>query len=126
MALGGAVGLACGLSPVFAAALAPALTVIRATPVLAVILLALIWFLSGAVPVFAAVLMAFPVVVADLRQGVLSVDSKLLDMARLVPSAEARSPPERLHPRRGSPPGVRLPRRPGSVLEGGRGRGSPR
>jgi len=83
MALGGAVGLACGLSPVFAAALAPALTVIRATPVLAVILLALIWFPSGTVPVFAAVLMAFPVVVADLRQGVLSVDSKLLDMAQL-------------------------------------------
>jgi NitT/TauT family transport system permease protein len=51
--------------------------------VLAVILLALIWFPSGAVPVFAAVLMAFPVVVADVRQGVRSADPKLLEMAQL-------------------------------------------
>ena len=83
MASGIAVGLACGLSPVFTASLAPALTVIRATPVLAVILLALIWFPSGAVPVFAAVLMAFPVVVADTRQGVLAADPGLLEMARV-------------------------------------------
>lgn len=83
MATGIAVGLACGLSTTLAYALAPALTVTRATPVLAVILLALIWFPSGIVPVFAAVLMAFPVVVADVRQGVRSADPKLLEMARL-------------------------------------------
>ncbi len=83
LAAGAAVGLVCGLSPVLASALSPALTVIRATPVLAVILLALIWFPSGAVPVFAAVLMAFPVVVADVRQGVRSADPGLLEMARL-------------------------------------------
>jgi len=83
MAAGIAVGLACGLSGTFASALAPALTVVRATPVLAVILLALIWFPSGIVPVFAAVLMAFPIVVADVRQGVRTTDPKLLEMARL-------------------------------------------
>lgn len=83
MAAGIAVGLACGLSPVLAASLSPVLTVIRATPVLAVILLALIWFPDWAVPVFAAVLMAFPVVVADVRQGVRSADAGLLEMARL-------------------------------------------
>lgn len=83
MAAGTAVGLACGLSPTLASALSPGLTVIRATPVLAVILLALIWFPDWAVPVFAAVLMAFPVVVADVRQGVRAVDPGLLEMARL-------------------------------------------
>jgi len=83
MATGIAVGLACGLSATLGYALAPALTVVRATPVLAVILLALIWFPSGLVPLFAAVLMAFPVVVADVRQGVRSADPKLLEMARL-------------------------------------------
>lgn len=83
MAAGIAVGLACGLSVTLAYAMAPALTVTRATPVLAVILLALIWFPSGVVPVFAAVLMAFPVVVGDVRQGVRSADPKLLEMARL-------------------------------------------
>ena len=84
MVAGTAVGLASGLSPILASALAPALTVVRATPVLAVILLAMIWFPSpGAVPIFAAVLMAFPVVVADVKQGVLSANPKLLEMARL-------------------------------------------
>ena len=83
MAAGIAVGLACGLSTTLAYTLAPALTLVRATPVLAVILLALIWFPSGMVPVFAAVLMAFPIVVADVRQGVRSADPKLLEMARL-------------------------------------------
>jgi NitT/TauT family transport system permease protein len=83
MAAGIAVGLACGFSTTLAYTMAPTLTVIRATPVLAVILLALIWFPSGVVPVFAAVLMAFPIVVADVRQGVRSADPKLLEMARL-------------------------------------------
>lgn len=83
MAAGIAVGLACGLSATLAYAMAPALTLIRATPVLAIILLALIWFPSGVVPVFVAVLMAFPVVVGDVRQGVRSADPKLLEMARL-------------------------------------------
>ncbi len=77
------VGLASGLSPSFRAAVSPALTVIRATPVLALILILLIWLPSWAVPVFAAVLMSFPVVVADIRQGVLSVDNRLLEMARV-------------------------------------------
>ncbi|HNX32227.1 MAG TPA: ABC transporter permease subunit [Holophaga sp.] len=83
MAAGIAVGLACGLSSPLAYAMAPALTITRATPVLAVILLALIWFPSGTVPIFAAVLMAFPVVVGDVRQGVRSADPKLLEMSRL-------------------------------------------
>lgn len=77
------VGLASGLSPAFRAVVSPALTVIRATPVLALILILLIWLPSWAVPVFAAVLMAFPVIVSDVQQGVLSVDSGLLEMARL-------------------------------------------
>jgi NitT/TauT family transport system permease protein len=83
MVAGIAVGLACGLSTTLAYTLSPALTIIRATPVLAVILLALIWFPSGIVPVFAAVLMAFPIVVSDVRQGARSADPKLLAMAQL-------------------------------------------
>ena len=81
--LGVAVGVACGLSRAFRSALSPLLTVIRATPVLALILILLVWLPSGAVPIFAAFLMAFPVVVSDVQQGVLSVDPGLLEMARL-------------------------------------------
>ncbi|PKL08921.1 MAG: hypothetical protein CVV51_06440, partial [Spirochaetae bacterium HGW-Spirochaetae-7] len=65
MFLGLGLGLASGASRRFEGFMAPGITVIRATPVLAVILIALIWFPSGIVPVFSAVIMAFPVVAAD-------------------------------------------------------------
>jgi NitT/TauT family transport system permease protein len=90
LAIGGAAGVAAGISPSFEAALAPLLTVIRATPVLALILVALLWFPSGAVPVFAAFLMSFPVMVTSASAGVRATDPKLLEMARLfdVPRGE--------------------------------------
>lgn len=82
MAMGSAVGFIAGLSRDIEAALTPFMTVLRATPVLAVILLALIWFPSGAVPVFSAVVMAFPIVVADVSAGVRSADPRLIAMSR--------------------------------------------
>lgn len=88
--LGSLVGVAAGLSPVFGAALAPVLTIIRATPVLALILVILLWFPSGFVPVFAAVLMCFPVMVTSTVAGVKAADPRLLEMAALfrVPRRE--------------------------------------
>lgn len=82
MAAGILVGLVNGVSVRATTLSAPALTVIRATPVLAIILLALIWFPSGVVPVFSAVVMAFPVVVADVATGIRSADPSLVGMAR--------------------------------------------
>jgi NitT/TauT family transport system permease protein len=83
LAVGSAAGAAAGLSPVFDAALAPLLTIIRATPVLALILVALLWFPSGVVPVFAAFLMSFPVMVTSATAGVRAADPRLVEMARL-------------------------------------------
>lgn len=82
MLLGMAFGFGAGVSHRFEALLGPGLTVIRATPVLAVILIALIWFPAGIVPIFSAVVMAFPVVAADVAAGVRSADQRLLDMSR--------------------------------------------
>ncbi len=81
MLLGLALGFAAGSSRRIEAFMAPGLTLIRATPVLAVILIALIWFPSGTVPVFSAVVMAFPLVAADVSSGVRSTDPRLLEMA---------------------------------------------
>ncbi len=81
MLLGIALGMATGASARARTLMAPMLTVVRATPVLAVILLAMIWFPSGVVPVFSAVVMAFPVVAADVSEGVRSADPRLLAMA---------------------------------------------
>jgi NitT/TauT family transport system permease protein len=88
--LGVAAGLASGLRPNFGAILAPLLAVIRATPVLALVLIALLWFPSGFVPVFSAFLMAFPIMVTSAEEGSRAVDPRLLEMALLfrVPRRE--------------------------------------
>jgi NitT/TauT family transport system permease protein len=81
--LGIAAGLAAGLRPLFGAALAPLLTAIRATPVLALVLIALLWFPSGFVPIFSAFLMAFPIMVTSAAEGAAAADPRLLEMASL-------------------------------------------
>jgi NitT/TauT family transport system permease protein len=81
--LGLALGFVAGRSPTFAALMAPLMTTIRATPVLALILLALLWFPSDFVPVFAAFLMAFPVMAASGAAGARAAPPELLEMARL-------------------------------------------
>lgn len=83
LVIGGTLGILTGASDRLDSALSPLLTVIRATPVMAIILLAWIWFSSGQVPVFSAVVMAFPVVAADVAAGVRSADPKLIEMATL-------------------------------------------
>jgi NitT/TauT family transport system permease protein len=88
-ALGMAAGLAAGLRSLFDAALAPLLTSIRAMPVLALVLIALLWFPSGFVPIFSAFLMAFPIMVTSASEGATAADPRLLEMASLfrVPRA---------------------------------------
>jgi NitT/TauT family transport system permease protein len=89
-ALGAAAGLASAARPLLGAALAPVLTVIRSTPVLALVLIVWLWFSSDAVPVFTAFLMAFPVMVTSAREGALAADARLLEMSELfrVPRRE--------------------------------------
>ncbi len=88
--LGAAAGLAAGAWPLFGAALAPIMTVIRATPVLALVLIALLWFPSGFVPIFSAFLMAFPVMATSAAEGARAADPRLLEMSSLfrVPGRE--------------------------------------
>jgi NitT/TauT family transport system permease protein len=62
-------GLLAADSKVFAAFIEFPLELIRATPVIAVILPALFWFTSGVVPVFVAVLMCLPLVITASQKG---------------------------------------------------------
>jgi NitT/TauT family transport system permease protein len=82
-ALGIVAGLASGLWPLFDAALSPLITIIRATPVLALVLIALLWFPSGFVPIFSAFLMAFPIMVTSAAMGARAADPRLLEMTAL-------------------------------------------
>lgn len=63
--------------------LRPALVLIRATPVIAVILLALIWFRSSLAPLFVTWLMVLPVVVENVTAGRRAASGHLLEMAEL-------------------------------------------
>ncbi len=62
--------------------IAPAIRVIRATPVTSFILLVLLWTGRNAVPVIISALMVCPVVWENLRRGIRETDSALLEMAR--------------------------------------------
>lgn len=81
--LGLASGVAAAKSRPVHAALQPVLTTVRSTPVMAVILLAMIWFRTGTVPVFVGILVGFPIVYSSTLEGVRSVDPQLGEMAQV-------------------------------------------
>ena len=62
--------------------LAPAVRVIRATPVTSFILLILLWTGRDIVPVIIAALMVLPVIWSNLSQGIRETDAKLLELAK--------------------------------------------
>jgi NitT/TauT family transport system permease protein len=78
--LGVAVGILAGLDKRVNAFLAPFFSVISATPVMSVILIAFLVFGSERTPVFTAFLMVFPVMAANTISGVRSVDPKLREL----------------------------------------------
>lgn len=75
-------GIAAGINPYADAFLRPLLVTVRSTPVIAIILLALIWLNPGTVPVFIAFLTMFPFVCTNVSDGIRSVDPDLVQMAR--------------------------------------------
>jgi NitT/TauT family transport system permease protein len=89
-ALGLAAGFFAGKYPLFAGFIHPYMTIIRSTPVMAIILIAIVWFPTEAVPVFAAVLMAFPIVTQNVASGVRSADPGLVEMAKVYRAGKRR------------------------------------
>jgi len=83
MIAGSVTGILAGLSAPFHHLVAPFLTIIRATPVMALILILMFWFPAGHVPVVSAILMSYPVVHTSLYQGTIATDRALLEMARI-------------------------------------------
>jgi NitT/TauT family transport system permease protein len=65
------------LDPRAAAFVRPFFSLVSATPVLSVILIAFLWFGQERTPVFAAFLMVFPVMAANVLEGVKSADHRL-------------------------------------------------
>ena len=57
--------------------LRPFMTTVRSVPFISVILLAMVWFTSGRVPLFVALLMVLPLVYESARSGVAGIDAHL-------------------------------------------------
>jgi NitT/TauT family transport system permease protein len=81
--LGMAMGIASGLDRRAAAFFKPLFQIVSATPVMAVILIAFLWFGQERTPVFTAFLMVFPVMAANTSEGIRAVDSGLVEMVRV-------------------------------------------
>ncbi|NDL67291.1 ABC transporter permease [Anaerotalea alkaliphila] len=81
--LGTLTGVACGFNRFLEALFRPMVAAVRSTPVLSFILLALLWFPSGQVPVFIAFLMCYPLFWTAVVGGMGQVDRKLLEMAHI-------------------------------------------
>ena len=81
--LGVSVGLFAGFNKVFFKIVEPPIIIIKSTPVLSIILLALIWFRTNNVPIFASFLVSFPIIVSNIMEGVKATDYRVIEMARI-------------------------------------------
>ncbi len=63
--------------------IAPLLHLVRSAPVASFIILAYVWVKVNALPSFIAFLMVVPLVWGNVREGILSTDRKLLEMAQI-------------------------------------------
>ena len=78
--LGITAGIAAGLNRRVRFFIQPLFSVISATPVISVILIAFLFLGSGRTPVFTAFLMVFPVMTSNVIEGINSTDPKLKEL----------------------------------------------
>lgn len=76
-------GIPAGLSRYLEAALRPWMAVIRSTPVVSLILLAIFWFGSSVVPIFVSILMTMPIMTEAIHGGIRNTDPELIAMSRV-------------------------------------------
>ena len=89
VALGLVISFAAGIVLAFIAAhfsilerfLRPAVAAVKSTPVMSIVILALVWFSSSAVPIFSCILLCFPIFYANTLSGIKSVDKDLLELS---------------------------------------------
>jgi len=81
--LGILLGLVCGLEKWAFDLMRPMMTFIRSTPVMSLIIIALIWFQSNHVPIFISFLMCFPIIWTNIVEGFKKVDQDLIEMGKI-------------------------------------------
>mgnify|MGYP000956167427 FL=1 len=82
-ALGIVLGIICGIRKAAYDLIYPLIVIIRTTPVMSIIIIAIIWFKDTNVPIFVAFLMCFPIIWTNTVSGIRSTDIKLLQMCEV-------------------------------------------
>lgn len=75
-------GIAAGFNKILFKLMEPLLVIIKSIPLMSIILIALIWFNSENVPVFASFLVSFPIIYTNISEGIKTVDNKIIEMAK--------------------------------------------
>ncbi len=83
VSIGFFIGCLCGLNEYVNVFFKFPISIIRTTPVIAFILIALFWFKSSTIPIFVSILMTLPIICTSVANGFFSVDKKLIQMAKL-------------------------------------------
>lgn len=83
VAAGSLLGVLTAGSSTFDFLLRPIRSVMKATPVVSIALLMVLWLPEQMVPVFAAFIMVLPLVWTNVQEGIRATDQNLLEMARL-------------------------------------------
>ncbi|EJO5346546.1 ABC transporter permease subunit [Clostridium botulinum] len=81
--LGIILGIIAGTNVFIEELLEPLIVTIKATPVMSIIIIALVWFKSSSVAIFTSILMCLPIIYTNVISGIMSVDKKLIEMASL-------------------------------------------
>lgn len=76
-------GFISGIKKEFRTFISFPLSLIRSTPVVALIMIVLFWFPSDVIPVFCALLMNLPIIIDGVSKSVENTDKKLLHMAQV-------------------------------------------
>lgn len=81
--LGVLFGFSAGKIKFFEGFYNPLLNVIKATPVMSIIILLIIWFKTDTIPIVVSFLVGFPIVYGNVLAGTKNIDSRLIDMAKV-------------------------------------------
>jgi NitT/TauT family transport system permease protein len=77
------VGIPAGINRSVYLIINPFIVAVRSTPIISLILLAIIWLGNEYVPVFIAVLTMFPIMTTNIADGIRNVDPSLIEMGKV-------------------------------------------
>ncbi|AKN31104.1 ABC transporter permease [Clostridium carboxidivorans P7] len=75
------IGIIAAVNKFIEELLEPLIVCIKATPVMSIIILALVWFKASNVVIFTSVLTCFPIIYTNVLEGIKAVDKNLIEMA---------------------------------------------